>query len=71
MWLFNPNAEAAPATVDLAEAILNFWRPTTAQRVDFEGPCSRAAQALTRPGLDLTLAAKQIVTVRFLTAAPA
>ena len=62
--LFNPNPETATASVDLDEAVLKTWRPAAAQRVDFEGNPLGPAEALGRPGVDLELRAKQIVTVR-------
>jgi alpha-mannosidase/mannosylglycerate hydrolase len=66
--LFNPNEEAITASVELAEAMLNAWRPTAVARVDFEGKPLGPAEALARPGVDLELGPKQIVTVRFTSA---
>ncbi len=63
--LFNPNAVPTTASVDLAEAVLRSWRPVAAQRVDFEGNALGPAERLERPGVDLHLLPKQIVTLRF------
>jgi hypothetical protein len=68
--LFNPNQNAATASVELAEAVLNTWRPGAAVWVDFEGNPRGPVQPLAGPGLDLTLGPKEIVTLR-LVAAPA
>ena len=64
--LFNPNTEATTASVDFAEAVLQTWRPTAVVPVDLEGNPQGEVQALARPGLDLPVAPKQIVTLRFL-----
>ena len=64
--LFNPNTEATTASVDFAEAVLQTWRPTAVVPVDLEGNPQGEVQALARPGLDLSVAPKQIVTLRFL-----
>jgi hypothetical protein len=66
--LFNPNLDAATASVDLAEAVLKAWRPAAVQRVDFEGNALGPAEALSRPGVDLQLRPKEIVTLRFMSA---
>ena len=63
--LFNPNTDVATACVDLAEAILKSWWPVAAQRVDLEGNALGPAEHLDRPGIDLQLQPKQIVTLRF------
>src|SRR5579859_130830 len=67
--LFNPNAGAVTAAIDLAEAVLKSWRPMEAQRVDFEGNALGPAERLARLGLELQLLPKQILTLRFIGAA--
>jgi len=69
--LFNPNPELSAASVDFAEAVLQTWRPVAVQAVDFEGNAVAPRQALDRPGVDLTVQPKQIVTLRFLAASAA
>ncbi|MCC7361136.1 MAG: hypothetical protein IT317_16750 [Anaerolineales bacterium] len=63
--LFNPNLETVTASLDFAEAVLHAWRPVAAVPLDLEGNPRGAPQPLARPGLDLPVAPKQIVTLRF------
>jgi alpha-mannosidase/mannosylglycerate hydrolase len=64
--LFNPNVSSETAFVGLSEAILKAWRPVAAQRVDFEGNALGPAETLARPGLELHLRPKEIVTLRLI-----